>query len=114
MGKGKGKDKAAKLPKKIAGQKVPKSVRKAGGKLIEAANSVAGRELIAAGLSLAAAAAAGAVQKDRARRQGEAVNAKEAGTPPPAAKAGNDPHEIGVALGKMAEAALAGLFKPKA
>lgn len=111
------KGKKAKLPKKIGGLKLPKELRKAGGKLAKVAASPAGRELIAAGLGLAAAAATAAVEKDRARRRAAAGlgDAKPAASAPPkAANNGGDPHDIGVALGKMAEAALAGLFKPKA
>ena len=109
------KDKAAKIPKKIGGLKVPKDLRKSGGKLLRAASSPVGRELIALGLGLAASAAAAAVEKDRLkRRDGSAAADPAKGTAPPkAANTASDPHEIGVALGKMAETALAGLFKPK-
>ena len=63
---GKKKDKPAegaaapgfKLPKEIAGVKVPKALRKQGEALIAHAQGPAGRELMAAGLAVAAAAIA--------------------------------------------------------
>lgn len=104
----------AAFPKEIGGLKVPKHLRRAAAKLGATAASPAGLELIAAGLSLAAAA----VAKERARQQG-AVAARHGADDGGARlaenvridQAGSDPHEVGVVLGKMAEAALAGLFK---
>lgn len=116
----------AKLPKRIGGVKVPKKLRKAGARLIAHATSPLGIELIAAGLGMAAAAASAAVERERSGRRAAAAAASEvaiAGEEParggPKAgsikppRASNDPHDIGVALGKMAEAALAGLLKRK-
>ena len=115
------KDKKAKLPKRIGGLKLPKELRRTGGRIADMVNSPAGRELIAAGLTMAAAAVKAAVEKDRAKRRGApkpasdgAGDAKATRTTSTFAPApSNDPHEFGAALGKMAEAALAGLFKPK-
>lgn len=47
-----------KIPKKVAGMKVPKQLRKQGKKLLAKANSPAGRDAIAAGLTIAGAAIA--------------------------------------------------------
>lgn len=47
-----------KIPKQVAGVKVPKKLRKRGKKLLAEANSPAGREAIAAGLTIAGAAIA--------------------------------------------------------
>jgi hypothetical protein len=115
------KTRKGKLPKRIGGVKLPKEVRKTGGRIAKVVNSPAGRELIAAGLTIAAAAVTAAVEKERVKRRIEAgpkadgVGAGKAASasaaPLPAAS--NDPHEFGAALGKMAEAALAGLFKPR-
>ena len=96
----------AKLPKRVGGVKLSKEIRKAGGKLLAKANSPLGRELIAAGLGLAATAAAAAAEREK----------RKAAPATPAADKPNgvsDPHEFGVVLGKMAQAALAGLFAGK-
>ena len=96
----------AKLPKRVGGVKLSKEIRKAGGKLLAKANSPLGRELIAAGLGLAATAAAAAAECEK----------RKAAPATPAADKPNgvsDPHEFGVVLGKMAQAALAGLFAGK-
>lgn len=65
MGK---KHKKAKLPKEVLGVKLPKEVREVGGALLEKANSPQGREMLAAGLTMAAAAATAALAKGRAER----------------------------------------------
>ncbi len=115
------KTKKGKLPKRIGGVKLPKEVRKTGGRIAKVVGSPAGRDLIAAGLTMAAAALSAAVEKERVKRRGAAKPAAdrvgdakpERATSPAPPAAGNDPHEFGAALGKMAEAALAGLFKPR-
>ena len=56
-----------KIPKKVAGVKVPKQLRKKGNALIEKANSPAGREAIAAGLTIAATALAAKASAKAAR-----------------------------------------------
>ena len=53
-----GKKKAPKLPKQIAGVKIPKELRKSGGALLAKVNTPAGRELLAAGLVAAGTAIA--------------------------------------------------------
>lgn len=50
-GKKAGKSKRIKLPKEIAGVKVPKELRKSGEKLIETARETVGREMVAAGVA---------------------------------------------------------------
>jgi hypothetical protein len=50
--------KAGKIPKKVAGIKIPKKLRKSGEKLIEQAKSPQGQQVIASGLAIAAAIAA--------------------------------------------------------
>lgn len=49
--------KKAKLPKRIAGVKVPKQLRGPGAALLEGINSPIGREMLGAGLAMVAAAA---------------------------------------------------------
>jgi len=118
------KDKKAKIPKRVGGIKVPKELRKAGSKLVKVAASPVGRELIAAGLGMVAAAASAAVEKDRARRRTASAaptptapatpeTPHKPAPPCPANSIDVDMHEVGAQLGKMAEQALAGLFKPK-
>ncbi|MCM8729656.1 hypothetical protein ACFO8O_01550 [Hephaestia sp. GCM10023244] len=51
-----GKTKKTKLPKQIAGVKIPKKLRKKGGKLLAALDTPVGRDLAAAGLMAAIAA----------------------------------------------------------
>jgi hypothetical protein len=97
-------DKKAKLPKQVLGVKIPKELRKAGGALLEHANSPAGREVIAAGLTVAAAAATAALTRHR--------------TPPTDAGAGDgsgttrpsEPQAFADAIGQVAETALSRLF----
>ena len=130
-----GKKKKAKLPKEVMGVKLPKEVREIGGALLEKAQSPEGREMLAAGLTMAAAAATAAVAKGRARR--EAAAATDAPVPPtspappeapvspeppvppvpPVPPQGTqmqpDPQAIAEAVGKAAEAMLGRLFGGK-
>lgn len=128
MGK-KTKTKKAKLPKEVMGVKLPKEVREIGGALLEKAQSPQGREMLAAGLTMAAAAATAAVAKGRAKREAAAApeaprapeppRAPEAPTPPtpPTPPQGTqtqpDPQAIAEAVGKAAEAMLGRLFGGK-
>lgn len=66
-----------KIPKEIAGFKVPKELRKKGEALIERANSPEGRQAIASGLAMVG----GLVAANAARKQAEAAK------PAPEAKA---------------------------
>jgi len=118
MGK---KHKKAKLPKEVLGVKLPKEVREVGGALLEKANSPQGREMLAAGLTMAAAAATAALAKGRAERAAkpEAPRPPEAPVPPvpPVPPQGTqtqpDPQAIADAVGKAAEAMLGRLFGRK-
>jgi outer membrane biosynthesis protein TonB len=124
MGK---KHKKAKLPKEVLGVKLPKEVREVGGALLEKANSPQGREMLAAGLTMAAAAATAALAKGRAERAAKpnAPRPPEAPVPPvppvspvpPVPPQGTqtqpDPQAIADAVGKAAEAMLGRLFGRK-
>ena len=124
MGK---KHKKAKLPKEVLGVKLPKEVREVGGALLEKANSPQGREMLAAGLTMAAAAATAALAKGRAERAKpaepprppEAPRTPDAPVPPvpPVPPQGTqtqpDPAAIVDAVGKAAEAMLGKLFGGK-
>lgn len=101
--------KNAKLPKKIGGIKIPKKLRKSGGKLIEAANTPAGRELLAAGLVAAGTALAKAQQKKRA-------HAVEPAKPDvdPTERGAQVAGQIGAVFGAAANAALDRFFGPDA
>lgn len=116
-----GKKKKAKLPKEVMGVKLPKEVREIGGALLEKAQSPQGREMLAAGLTMAAAAATAAVAKGRAKREAaaEAPAAPAAPetptppTPPQGTQTQPDPQAIADAVGKAAEAMLGRLFGGK-
>jgi len=75
-----------KIPKEIAGFKVPKDLRKKGDALIEKANSPEGRQAIASGLAMVG----GLVAANAARKQAEAA-AAAAAAKPEAAKADPQP-----------------------
>ena len=75
-----------KIPKEIAGFKVPKDLRKKGDALIEMANSPEGRQAIASGLAMVG----GLVAANAARKQAEAA-AATAAAKPEAAKADPQP-----------------------
>ncbi|MCP3736463.1 hypothetical protein M9979_16470 [Sphingomonas sp. RP10(2022)] len=122
MGK---KTKKAKLPKEVLGIRLSKEVREAGGALLEKANSPQGREMLAAGLTMAAAAATAAVAKGRAKRETAAPvppvppvpptpetppTPPEAPVPPQGTQTQPDPQAIAEAVGKAAEAMLGRLF----
>jgi hypothetical protein len=106
------KPKAPKLPKEIAGMKIPKEWRKKGGEVLAKANTPIGREVIAAGLSMAAAAAASAAARSKTARK---VEAKAAETVGKAAEAGvKDMQVLADAVGSIAASALERLFAKKA
>ena len=105
------KTKKAKIPKKIAGVKLPKEWRRTGEAILEKANSPAGREMLAAGLTMAAAAATAAVARSREKATTAPdadAQANKAGTP-----GTTDPIAFATALGGMAEAALGKFFAAK-
>jgi len=108
---GKKKDKAmgsAKIPKQVAGVKVPKELRKAGAAILQTVNSPAGRQVIASG---AVAILTSVVARSRAARDttphrqsnGDGADAK--------ADAADriDPTEAGAEAGRQIVDALSGL-----
>ena len=121
MGK---KTKKAKLPKEVLGIRLPKELREAGGALLEKANSPQGREMLAAGLTMAAAAATAAVAKGRTKRETAADRpvpptpptpgeTPEPPKPPRGTQTQPDPQAIAEAVGQAAEALLGRLFGGK-
>ncbi|WEK43726.1 MAG: hypothetical protein P0Y64_02530 [Candidatus Sphingomonas colombiensis] len=68
--------KGKRIPKKIGGMKIPKELRQAGEALLDKANSAAGREIIASGLTMAAAAAATAAMKHRVKAEASTCRSK--------------------------------------
>jgi hypothetical protein len=106
------KPKGVKLPKDIAGVKIPKEWRKKGEKALAAASTPMGREMIATGLSVAAAAAASAAARSKAARKVEARAADAMGK---AAEAGSkDMQVLADAVGSIAASALERLFAKQA
>lgn len=120
------KKKSPKLPKTIGGVKIPKELRKAGGALLAKADSPAGREMLAAGLTMAATglAAAATAAADR-RRAGPFAETPP--TPPfrpappippvppapphqPGRPGVADPQALADAIGDAVDAALARVF----
>ena len=101
------KTKKTKIPKRIAGVKLPKDLRRKGEAILEKANSPAGREMLAAGLTMAAAAATAAVARSRetakAPSPADVTGPAQPGQHPPA----GDP------IGAMAEMLLTRMFGPK-
>jgi hypothetical protein len=71
-----------KIPKRIAGVKVNKKLRKRGNELLAMADSPEGREKIAMGLSMAAAAASVALRKRSEQAAAAAPHAPDAPQPP--------------------------------
>ena len=98
--------KNAKLPKKIAGVKIPKKLRKSGGKLLDVANTPAGRELLAAGLVAAGTAIAAKAQKAARRPDGNG----SAEHVDPAERGAQVAGQIGAAVSAAANAAFERLF----
>ncbi len=113
------KTKKVKLPKRIGGVKIPKELRQAGGAILDKANSPAGREMIAAGLTMAAAAATAAVRKQRgAARPSTPPAAPETPDVPlaptrPGEPGIGDPQALADAIGNAADAVLTRLFGAK-
>lgn len=114
------KDKKTKhIPKRIAGMKLPKAVRRKGEALIEAVGSPAGREVIAKGLTIAATLAAAAAARGQAVKAGEAGQSGDAsqpgqsgeGTAP--ASPPIDPAKMVEAVSTVADAVLGRIFGAK-
>lgn len=77
--------KKVKLPKRIAGVKVPKDLRRTVERAIEHAQGPAGQEMIAAALSLAAASATAALVRARGEAVRRAAEGSRDDDAPPAA-----------------------------
>jgi hypothetical protein len=109
-----------KIPKEIAGFKVPKELRKKGEALIERANSPEGRQAIASGLAMVG----GLVAANAARKQAEAAAKPEpkpaepkpeaakadAAKPDAPGKAGIDPQQMADQIGAAADMLLGRIF----
>lgn len=96
------------LPKRVAGMKVPKEVRRAGDRMLAAVASPAGREAIAHGLKIAVTLATVAAAGRKAAEPGATAD------PSPAPLPAHKPEEIGAALGIMAQEMLGRVFGNKA
>ena len=106
--------KKTKLPKQIAGIKIPKDVRKGGERLIAQAQSPEGRAAIAKGVTLVAGAATAMAQAAAIKKQA-AADASSA-KPGDATSVHADPHApphpnpLGDAIGAGVDAVLGRLF----
>ena len=89
-----------KLPKEVAGVKVPKGLRKQAKNLLQIIDSPAGRELAAAGLTLAASSLAAKAADSNTKKAVKAVAREVVGKAKPAEGEAND-------LGAILSAAVA-------
>ncbi len=108
---GKRKDKAmgsAKIPKQVAGVKVPKELRKAGAAIFQTVNSPAGRQVIASG---AVAVLTSVVARSRAARDTTPHRQSNSDGADANADAADriDPTEAGAEAGRQIVDALSGL-----
>ncbi|KQT31993.1 hypothetical protein ASG29_09015 [Sphingomonas sp. Leaf412] len=102
--------KAKRIPKTIAGVKVPKELRKAGERLLDEVQRPENQAKIAGVLTMAAGAVAAAAAKKRAGAAPEDVRRPgEGGTREGGAK-GFDGQQVADALGQAAEQALGRIF----
>lgn len=105
-------DGGKRIPKRIAGVKLPKEVRRRGEALIDAAQSPAGRDAIAKGLTMAATFATMAAQRSRAAA---APHEAQSGEGAPAAPTPPiDPLKMAETVNTVADAVLGRLFGKKA
>ncbi|WP_242097826.1 hypothetical protein [Sphingomonas sp. CROZ-RG-20F-R02-07] len=103
--------KTTKIPKRIAGVKLPKDLRKAGNALIERAQSPEGRQVLTAGLAMAATAATAALAKRAQTPPEPARPAPEApDAPPQGTQSAPDPQAMADAFMGAAERALGQFF----
>jgi hypothetical protein len=112
--------KTGKLPKRIAGVKIPKAVRKGGEALIQQAQTPAGRAAIAKGAAVvagvvaaAAEAAATSAHRDAAKRGGDAPRPDQSGEGPPtgaAPRRATQSDAVADAIGAGVDAVLGRLF----
>lgn len=110
------KSKKVKLPKQVAGVKIPKEMRKRGELLIAQAQSEAGRAMIARGAATLAGLAATAVLATRANAP---ATSEAAAATTPAAPANDaaptplDPRKVAEAVNTVADVVLGRLFGGK-
>lgn len=104
--------KATKLPKRIAGIKLPKELRKSGAALLEKANSPIGREVIAAGITAVVAAAARSQAGRKVASKAAETTAKTAAKT--ADVGAQEAKQIADAIGAAAGAVMQRLFEKKA
>ena len=95
------------IPKKIGDVKIPKELRQAGEALLDTATSAAGREIIASGLTMAAAAAATAAMKHRVKTEASAYGSK------PGDPGTIDPQRVVDTVSEVADAVLDRFFGGK-
>lgn len=105
-------DKAGRIPKRIAGFKVPKALRHQGEALIDKAGSAEGQAAIAKGLTVAAGLATMAAERTKAARAArpQAAESAEGATPSPAAVPPVDPVKVVEAVHTVANEVLGRLF----
>src|SRR3546814_17199089 len=100
-----GKKSKARLPKQVAGVKIPKKLRKKGGKLLAALDTSLGREVALAGLMTAAAAIARRKSTAAALSSPTDVAARPEAAPATAhAATPRDPHAPGARLDRKSVA----------
>ena len=103
---GKHKNKAGKLPKRIAGVKLPKDLRRTGEKLIAEVDTPANRALLASGLTAVAAAVAQSASAARSGTSHGASGEPAATQPGEGGTRASDP--VGKVVGLAATALLTG------
>jgi hypothetical protein len=105
------KDRKGKLPKRLAGVKIPKELRKGGERLLASAQTPEGRAAIARGAAVVASAAAAmahAANRPAANRSVVTEPARAPSETPDAGAANTD--ALGDAIGAGVEAVLGRLF----
>lgn len=103
---GKKKDgKGFRIPKEVAGIKVPKGLRRAGKRLAEKANSPEGQKVIATGLGLIATAATIAAERRREKDRAAQAAANDPGEKPKPGHGGTQDH-----IGDAVDAILTRVF----
>lgn len=103
-----GEKKKKRIPKTVAGVKVPKELRKAGEKLLDHAQRPETQAKIAGVLTMAAGAVAAAAAKKRAEQATAAP--QEPREDARATRTGADPQVVADAIGQAAEQVLSKLF----
>lgn len=102
-----GEKKKKRIPKTVAGVKVPKELRKAGEKLLDQAQRPETQAKIAGVLTMAAGAVAAAAARKRAE---QAAPPQEPRAEAHAGRTGTDPQAVADAIGQAAEQVLSKLF----